>query len=45
LDNLNGINFFDYISDVINQAASLPPNTKLEKYRNLLPDMWKKTAF
>lgn len=42
---LNGINFFDYISDVINKAASLPPNAKPEIYRNWLPDMWNKTAF
>ena len=31
----------DYISDVINKAAALPPNTPLEKYRMLLPDNWK----
>ena len=33
--------FFEYISDVINKAAALPPNTPLEKYRILLPDKWK----
>ena len=38
---LNGVNFFEYISDVINKAAALPPNTPLEKYRLLLPDKWK----
>ena len=38
---LNGVNFFEYISDVINKAAALPPNTPLEKYRMLLPDKWK----
>ena len=38
---LNGVNFFEYISDVINKAAALPPNTHLEKYRMLLPDKWK----
>lgn len=38
---LQGINFFEYISDVINKAAALPPNTSKEKYRNLLPDKWK----
>ena len=38
---LNGVNFFEYISDVINKAAALPPNTPLEKYRILLPDKWK----
>lgn len=39
---LNNINFFEYLSDVINKAASLPPNTPLEKYRDLLPDKWTK---
>jgi transposase len=38
---LQGVNFFEYISDVINKAAALPPNTAKEKYRNLLPDRWK----
>ena len=41
LCRLNGVNFFEYISDVINKAAALPPNTPLEKYRMLLPDKWK----
>ena len=40
---LQGISFFEYISDVINKAAALPPNTSLAKYRNLLPDRWKAT--
>ena len=38
---LQGINFFEYISDVINKAAALPPRTSLSKYRELLPDKWK----
>ena len=38
---LQGINFFEYISDVINKAAALPPRTPLSKYRELLPDKWK----
>jgi len=38
---LQGINFFDYISDVINKAAALPPRTPPSKYRELLPDKWK----
>ena len=38
---LQGINFFEYISDVINKAATLPPRTPLSKYRELLPDKWK----
>lgn len=39
---LNKINFFEYLTDVINKAAALPPNTPLEKYRNFLPDKWTK---
>ena len=35
---LQGINFFEYVSDVINKAAVLPPRTPLYKYRDLLPD-------
>ena len=41
---LQGINFFDYISDVINKAAALPPITPLSKYRELLPDKWEKIS-
>ena len=37
---LQGVNFFEYISDVINKAATLPPGTPLSKYRDLLPDKW-----
>ena len=39
---LNGINLFEYISDVIEKAIEWQPNTPLEKYRDLLPDRWKK---
>ncbi len=35
------INFFEYISDIINKAATLPPSTPIGKYRDLLPDKWK----
>ena len=38
---LQGVNFFEYISDVINKAATLPPGTPLSKYWDLLPDKWK----
>ena len=38
---LQGVDFFEYISDVINKAATLPPRTPLSKYRELLPDKWK----
>ncbi|MGN1219735.1 MAG: IS66 family transposase [Candidatus Cryptobacteroides sp.] len=37
-----GINFFDYLSDVLNRTAALPPNSRPEAYRNLLPDKWTK---
>ena len=39
---LLGINFFEYISDVINRAAAIPPKkpADLQKYRELLPDKW-----
>ena len=36
----NKINFFDYLSDVLNKAADLPHLTP-EACRNLLPDKWK----
>ena len=39
---LNGINLFEYISDVIEKTIEWQPNTTLEKYRDLLPDRWKK---
>ena len=39
---LNGINLFEYISDVIEKTIEWQPNTPLEKYRDLLPDRWKK---
>ena len=38
---LNAINFFEYISDVINRTALMQPNTDIKKYRALLPDQWK----
>ena len=37
-----GINFFDYLSDVLNRTAALPPGCKAEAYRDLLPDRWTK---
>ena len=36
-----GINFFDYLSDVLNKAADLPHLTP-EACRELLPDKWTK---
>ena len=38
---MQGINTFEYITEVINKAAKLPPNTDIKVYRNLLPDKWK----
>ncbi len=38
----NGVNLFEYISDVIEKTIEWQPNTPLEKYRDLLPDRWKK---
>jgi len=35
-----GISFFDYISDVLNKAATIPPGSPVEAYRNFLPDKW-----
>ena len=38
---LNNVNFFEYISDVINRTALMQPNTDIKEYRALLPDKWK----
>lgn len=38
---LNKINFFDYLSDVLNKAAALPPGAGIDAYRDLLPDRWR----
>ena len=38
---LNNVNFFEYISDVINRTALMQPNTDIREYRALLPDKWK----
>ena len=38
---MQGINTFEYITEVINKAAKLPPNTDIKVYRNSLPDKWK----
>lgn len=37
-----GLNFFEYFSDIMNRAATLPATTPIEHYRNLLPDRWNK---
>ena len=40
---LLGINFFEYISDVINRVAAITPKKPIDiqQYRELLPDRWK----
>lgn len=38
-----GVNIFEYFCDIIDQCAAWPPNTPIEKYRNLLLDRWKPT--
>lgn len=40
----NGVNLFEYISDVIEKTVEWQPNTPLEKYRDLLPDRWKSSS-
>ncbi|MDD3910548.1 MAG: IS66 family transposase [Proteiniphilum sp.] len=39
---LNNINFFDYISDILNRDTVLQQNTDISLYRNFLPDKWNK---
>lgn len=36
-----GVNVFDYFCDIIDKCAAWPPNTPIEKYRDLLPDRWR----
>lgn len=36
-----GINVFEYFCDIIDRCAAWPPNTPIEKYRDLLPDRWR----
>lgn len=40
---LNKVNFFEYLSDVLNKAAALPQGSGVDAYRDLLPDRWNKT--
>lgn len=39
---MHKVNMFEYLTDVINRTADWQPNTPLEKYRELLPYIWKK---
>ena len=36
-----GVNVFDYFCDIIDRCAAWPPNTPIEKYRDMLPDRWR----
>lgn len=38
-----GVNVFDYFCEIIDKCAAWPPNTPIERYRDLLPDRWKLT--
>lgn len=37
-----GVNVFDYFCHIIDKCAAWPPNTPIERYRELLPDRWNK---
>lgn len=37
---LHKINFFDYLSDVLNRCAEMPNGAPPEAFRDLLPDRW-----
>lgn len=39
---LNDINFFEYLSDILNKAAMMQNETRAEAFKHLLPDEWKK---
>ena len=39
---LHRINFFEYLSDVLNRCAGMPDGAPPEAFRNLLPDRWTK---
>ena len=39
---LHRINFFEYLSDVLNRTTQIPNGSGPEAFRDLLPDRWKK---
>ena len=39
---LHRINFFEYLSDILNRAEVLQRTASLQAYRDILPDRWKK---
>lgn len=40
---MQGINFFEYITDVLNQQVAIGNGADSSAYRHLLPDEWKRT--
>lgn len=40
--HMHGINFFEYVADVLNRASSIVPTAPSAEYRDLLPDKWAK---
>ena len=40
---MQGISFFEYISNILNQYLTISEDARPEKYRQLLPDEWKKS--
>ena len=41
---MQGINFFEYITDVLNQQINIPDGADISAYRHLLPDQWKQNT-
>ena len=39
---MNGHNTFEYFCDILTKIVNLEENAPIEKYREILPDMWKK---
>ena len=39
---LHRINFFEYLTDVLNRVAEMPNGAQPDAFRDLLPDRWKK---
>ena len=39
---MNKVDLFEYLTDIIDRTAEWQPNTPLQKYRDLLPDKWKR---
>lgn len=37
-----GINFYDYLTNVLNRTTTMPPEFSADAYRNLIPDRWTK---